>query len=95
MWGEQAATLVGQDAAYARILAPSPITTKLPAGRYVEDPAAPIRRLRRGSARPGHGERPARCRFAAATATAITGGSEGAKPPASLRRGLTECGPKE
>ena len=24
-----------------------------------------------------------------------TGGSEGAQPPASLRRGLTECGPKE
>ena len=50
--GQDACHPVGPRPAYGRTLKPSPVTTKLPAGRSVEDHVRPGRRPRRDSPRP-------------------------------------------
>ena len=93
-----AVTQSARDPAPARILAPSTITTKLPGWRSVEDHVDRVVGFDAAT-------------LAVALATGFGGvehltarrsrggpetqGSEGAQPPASLRRGLTECGHTE
>ena len=88
---------VGQSRVLAN-LKPSPVTTKLPPDRFVEDHGGRgvdhgEQRLGRG---PGDGargvEHPTAYRYCGGPEKR---GSEGARPPARLRRGRTECGPKE
>ena len=82
-----------RDPALCADLAPSAITTKLPADWYVEQHVGRI--VGQDGAALGYG-------IATARRVSLCGrcgdrdhrGSEGAAPPASLRRGLTECGPK-
>ena len=88
---------VGQRLTYGRILKPSPVTTKLPSARSVEDHVRPGLGHDGAALGRSHGdwarvvERPAARRSCGGPETR---GSEGARPPASLRRGRTECGPK-
>ena len=86
---------VGQGPTHGRILNPAPVTAKLPAGgpsritsagpsattglRSARGPRDGVRGLEHLAARRSRGG-------------PETPGSEGAQPPASLRRGLTECG---
>ena len=88
-----AVTRSARDPAHAWILAPS-----APGRRSFEDHVDRVVGL--GGATLGRGpgdgirgvEHLAACRSRGGPETR---GSEGAQPPASLRRGLTECGPKE
>ena len=84
---------VGQRLAYGRILAPPPVTAKLPAGRSTEDHAGRIvdhdgAALGRDDGVRGVEHTTAR-RFCG---EAENRGSEGARPPASLSWGHAECG---
>ena len=69
-----------------------------PAGGPARDQRRPDRRPRRGYARPWPPRRSSGLEHLAARRSRggpKTQGSEGAQPPASLARGLTECGPSE
>ena len=93
-----AATQSAKDPTHGRILKPTPVTAKLPAGGPSRDHVGRVvghdgATLGRG---PGDGVRglePLAARRSRGGPE--TPGSEGAQPPASLRRGRTECGPTE
>ena len=87
---------VGQRPIHGRILKPAPVRVKLPAGRRGSRRQGRRARGLRSARRPRDGFRevehlPGR----RSCGGPETPGSEGAEPPASLRRGRTECGPTE
>ena len=89
---------VGQGATHGRILKPGPITAKPPAGNPSRDHVGRVVGHDVAALGRGPRDRVRGCKHLAARRSRgrpETQGSEGAQPPASLRRGLTECGHTE